>query len=405
MVPLFGDGSLVDHDDLIRIAHGREPVGHHDGGAVADEIFQGVLDQALGFGVDIRGRFVEHEDRWVGVERPGKGAELAFPSGERHPALHDHLTPAVFKPAEKRADVRDAHRFVPPRLVEGSAERQVLLNGAGEEKHLLHDHRHPAAQFSVGNGPQVRAVDRDAAFLPRVKTPEQIDDGGLARPGFAHDGERGTGRHRERHPAQHPLARRVGGPNVLKGDFAPEARRTSLAGGGGRRSIDLPHRVRLEHGQDLLPGRIGALHDVEFFRQVAERLEEIRDIGEEHDDDAVGDRGMDDRLAADEDDGGDHGPAEEVDKRPENREHGELLDIRVVHAVVDGREFRELRRLAPEYLNDPHAGDILVEKSVEMRDPGADEPVRVARLGPENDGDDGQERKRGRDRERQLHIG
>ena len=87
---------------------------------------------------------------------------------------------------------------------------------------------------------------------------------------------------------------------------------------------------------------------------------------------------MDKRLAAEKNDRRDHGPAEEVDEWPENREHGELPDIRVVHAAADGTELRELRRLAPEDLDDPHAGYILVKKGVEMRDPGADEPVSGA---------------------------
>ena len=79
------------------------------------------------------------------------------------------------------------------------------------------------------------------------------------------------------------------------------------------------------------------------------------------------------------------------------------LTIRIVNAAAYGRKFRTAS-FTQEYLDDPHPGDILVEKGVKMRDPRTDEAIGGARLGAEHDGDDGQEGKGSRDRERKFDI-
>ena len=119
--------------------------------------------------------------------------------------------------------------------------------------------------------------------------------------------------------------------------------------------VNFAHRIGLEHGEDLLARGIRALDDVEFFRQIAERLEEVGDVGEEHDDDAVRERGVSDHLRAEKDDAGNGGPAEKIDERPEHGVDHDLLDIGVVYVVVDRPESAELQRLAAENLDDAHA--------------------------------------------------
>jgi hypothetical protein len=47
--------------DAIGVAHGRQPVGDHDHGAVAPDQLQRALDCRLGLVVDGRGRLVEHQ--------------------------------------------------------------------------------------------------------------------------------------------------------------------------------------------------------------------------------------------------------------------------------------------------------------------------------------------------------
>jgi len=46
------DPAAVDNDDLVRVAHGAQPVGDDDAGASAEEHLHGALDAALALGVD-----------------------------------------------------------------------------------------------------------------------------------------------------------------------------------------------------------------------------------------------------------------------------------------------------------------------------------------------------------------
>ena len=57
------DLALVEHDDLVGVDDGREPVRDHQRRAVAARRVERVLDFLLGVAVERRGRFVEHQDR------------------------------------------------------------------------------------------------------------------------------------------------------------------------------------------------------------------------------------------------------------------------------------------------------------------------------------------------------
>ena len=70
--------AAVHHQDLVGTADGREAVGDDDGGALAHQLGDGVLDELFGLGVDAGGRLVEDEDFRVEGQGPGKGQQLAL---------------------------------------------------------------------------------------------------------------------------------------------------------------------------------------------------------------------------------------------------------------------------------------------------------------------------------------
>jgi hypothetical protein len=73
----FGDAALVEHDDLVGIDHGGEPVGNDDRGPPRGHVADRRLDGGLGAAVERAGRLVEDQDRRVLQQR----------ARDRHPLL------------------------------------------------------------------------------------------------------------------------------------------------------------------------------------------------------------------------------------------------------------------------------------------------------------------------------
>src|SRR6476619_2603687 len=56
---LLDDLAMVEHDDVVGMDHGGEPVGDDERGALARDPLQRILDLLLGVAVERRGRLVE----------------------------------------------------------------------------------------------------------------------------------------------------------------------------------------------------------------------------------------------------------------------------------------------------------------------------------------------------------
>jgi hypothetical protein len=167
VISLLGHNPFVKDNDLVGVPHGGETVGYDDRGAVAHEVFDCVLDEGLGEGVDVRGGLVEHQDRGVGVERPRECAELPLPGREGDAAFHHHGVGFLRQGAYEPVDVgrgRNGGEFA---FVKRRTEEQVLLDAARKQEHLLHDHCHGTAQGCVRDVGEVHAVDGDGALLER----------------------------------------------------------------------------------------------------------------------------------------------------------------------------------------------------------------------------------------------
>src|SRR5712691_3381500 len=77
MAAALDDAAAVEHDDLVGVDDGRQPVGDHHGGAAAAHLFQRALDLLLGARVERAGRLIEQQDLRVLEDR----------AGDRHPLL------------------------------------------------------------------------------------------------------------------------------------------------------------------------------------------------------------------------------------------------------------------------------------------------------------------------------
>src|ERR1700742_4079247 len=65
MTAVLDDRAGLEHDEAVHAAHGREPVGDDDRGAILHQRPQRLLDVVLALGVERARGLVEHEDRRV----------------------------------------------------------------------------------------------------------------------------------------------------------------------------------------------------------------------------------------------------------------------------------------------------------------------------------------------------
>src|SRR5260370_41087194 len=86
---VLDDAAMLDRDDPVRVAHGREQVSDDEDGPAGGNSFHVLLDGALAFVVQCAGRLVEDEDAWIGNERAGDRDSLALPAGKTAAARRD----------------------------------------------------------------------------------------------------------------------------------------------------------------------------------------------------------------------------------------------------------------------------------------------------------------------------
>ena len=108
------DPALVQHDDLVGVAHGGEAVGDHQHGALAHQPVDRLLHQPLGFGVERAGGLVEDEDRRVAQQRAGDGDPLPLTAGEPGAPLAEHGVEALGELADEPGRVGGLGRRLDP---------------------------------------------------------------------------------------------------------------------------------------------------------------------------------------------------------------------------------------------------------------------------------------------------
>ena len=79
----------MQHEDLVHVLDGREPVRDRDRRAAGHQHVQRVANQQLGFGVDARRRLVEDQDARIERQRARERQQLLLPDRQRRAALGD----------------------------------------------------------------------------------------------------------------------------------------------------------------------------------------------------------------------------------------------------------------------------------------------------------------------------
>ena len=86
----FDDPAFIEHQDQVRGTHRREAMSHHDRRATLPCDVEGLLDEMLGCGVEVRGGLVEDDHGRRLQQQPGDRQPLPFPAAEPVAPLPHH---------------------------------------------------------------------------------------------------------------------------------------------------------------------------------------------------------------------------------------------------------------------------------------------------------------------------
>ena len=94
---LLDNSTLVHHDDAVGSADGRETVGDHQGRALPQQLFQGLLNDNLGVRVDVGRRLVQDYDSRIRYQCPREADELALAYAQIAASLMEVGVVALFE--------------------------------------------------------------------------------------------------------------------------------------------------------------------------------------------------------------------------------------------------------------------------------------------------------------------
>ena len=260
------------------------------------------------------------------------------------------------------------------------AQADIPPDGAGEQVRVLEHDAEMAAQVGRVEFADVDAAHADRPALHIVEAQQGADQGSLARAGVAHNSEGLAGTDAEAHVAQHPVLALVGEPYLVEldrlraGGKGPENRR--------RGDFDL----RIEQAEDALGRSRGRLQKVVLLAQVLDGPEKPHaELEKRHQ--HAGRRGAFPDAEATI---GEHQPQPEHGKELHRRKEPAVRDDGVLEGfhmgAIDPLELLRALPLAVEELEDRHAGQVLLEISVDACDGHADTAIALAGLAAERDG-------------------
>src|SRR6476661_1643310 len=356
----FLDFTFVEHNDFIGFLDGAQAVGNDEGGTALHQLFDGLLDKFLGFGVDRRGGLVEHDDAGLVHHSPHEADKLALAHRERGPALHHRVVEGAGQALHEAAGPHQVGGF--PNTLVGNAgitERDIVADGAGEQKYVLQHHANLAAQLAQVVLAQVAAIHADAALLNVVEAAQQVDDAGFAGPGGAHEGYSLAGLHVEADIFEHPLGLVVGEPHVFELHLAPQLLWGVGTGGGYQVFV-------VEQLEQALGTHQAQLQGVKPVGNLPNGPEEQGIVHDESNEGAFGDGTLNLALGGvphqqAHTNGSQHFSHGEVDAVVEHR-----ADVGVGMLLVYLLELAELPLFVVENLHHVHARQVLLHEGVEL---------------------------------------
>ena len=115
--------AVLDHQDLVGVTDGRDPLRHDDGHRVGHHRRERGAERGIGGEVERGERVVEEVDAGSAHEGPGDGEALALAAGDVGAALRDRGVEATGHRAHERLGLGDLERL--PQLVVGGVGIRV----------------------------------------------------------------------------------------------------------------------------------------------------------------------------------------------------------------------------------------------------------------------------------------
>ncbi len=358
------DAPVLDDDDLIRLRHRRNALGHNDHRRTRGRFAQGGPYPCVGVHVERREGVVEQVDGGPADDRPRDGQPLTLTAGEIDAALGDSHVQTVRMGADEI--IGGGHLQRVPHVVFGGiglAVAQVVRHGAGEQIAALRnqaDRRPELLGVEVAN---VDAVDAYRTGRHVVHPADQRYERGFAGTRGADDRRRRTRLGRQRNILEHwALGAGVAERRCLQPDLASNRLRPDRLRGAG----DL--RLGGQHLGDPFSAHARTRNDHEDERRQQHRHQDLHEVGQERDQGAdLHLPGVDPQAAEpDQRDAGD------VDDQRGHRQHQRLPAARFHHGVreclVDGRESVALERFTGERPDHPDTGELFAHDPVDVVD-------------------------------------
>ena len=385
---LLDDLAVGQQNDVVRMLDGTQPVGNDQHGADVLHLLQRILNQKLGFCVDIGGGLVQDHDAGLVDDGTGEAQQLTLTGGEIVAPLPDGLVQTLLQLVDEVIRVHVAAGF--HNGLVGDAllpQEDIAADIAGEQEHILQHLTEVLSQGSDLDLFDVDAVNEDLTLLDIVVAADQAENGGLAGAGGTHKGHGLLGLHMEGNTLQHPFIGLVGEPDILEFDLAPDF--FQLDG------IGLIHHVGddVQNAEDLLRACEGLLQHIKLLRQGLDGVEEPGDVHVEGNQNGTVDdltqelRLLNVALGAEVEQAQLAGHEEHVNHGAEDTEyvHPVLLCLLQTGAALD--EILQLPILLVEDLGDLHAGEIFGQVGVDVRGGIADAAVNPAGELPEDQGE------------------
>ena len=217
-------------------------MGNDEAGFALHQIAHGLLHLLLGIGVYVAGGLVQNQHAGVIEHGPGDGQQLLLPLADVAAIFGDHGVVALGQAHDvvvNPGGLGGGHH-----LVHGGtflAVGDVLVDGALEQPGVLKHHGVASAQTVPGDGADFVAVHIAPAAVHVVKTHQQVDDGGFACAGGAHNGDGLPGGGLQGQVLQHNFTRQIAEGNMAHLHISPDVFQHGGIGGVGKLLLLIQH--------------------------------------------------------------------------------------------------------------------------------------------------------------------
>src|SRR3569833_364400 len=187
--PGLYDLTTFHHQDVIRVGNSRQSMGYHDDSLPAGPSPEAFLDRPVGLAVQAAHSLVHDDDFCIFLhQHPRDGQVLHLSAGEPLSRLANLCLVAIGPRQDLDVDGSGPARVL-DLFLRGSeiTVAYVEEDRLGEYGDLLRHYGDLLAQRLEPQVPEVLAVDLDRARRDVVPAGEELDDGGLAAPGLAHE--------------------------------------------------------------------------------------------------------------------------------------------------------------------------------------------------------------------------